>query len=101
MDRPTRHIYGRDILDLEFKSVEWTPLLATCHAGHVECAACLTQAGAIVETTDGDGRTRLKAACEKGHTEVVRLLLHHGAQVNSVDERGTVNRANPNKIVLK
>lgn len=60
-----------------------TPICKAVIAGHTEVVAALIDAGANVESGDGQGMTPLMYAACRRKCDLVKLLLDHGAMVNA------------------
>lgn len=65
-----------------------TPLLLAAEHGHDGLARVLLDRGAVVDSTDRDGRTPLMIAAMRGNVELVQLLLNHGADAARRDNKG-------------
>ncbi|XP_078090399.1 ankyrin repeat and SOCS box protein 2 isoform X2 [Mustelus asterias] len=61
--------------------------IATCK-GHLECMACLLEAGAECDITSKEKETALYKASEHKNVEAVKLLINHKADVNHRCNRG-------------
>lgn len=99
-----RHQFLRAAIDGNFSKVEAmlhrphdpdlaaengdTALLLASHAGHVEVARLLLEAGAGVDIADADGETPLILASDLGSVELVRLLLEVRADLDTSDTDG-------------
>ena len=57
-------------------------LIKVSREGDLEKVSVILDAGADVNTKDGDGWTSLLYAANKGYTEIAAVLLDHGANVN-------------------
>jgi ankyrin repeat protein len=76
------HIESPTSGDLDSDAVEEqgvTPLMEAARWGRVDAVRLLTESGANVNVTTGDGWTALHAACVGKHCNIIELLLSHNA----------------------
>jgi len=58
------------------------------HRKNADLVQLLLEAGADVESSDGDGNTPLNFAARSGDIRIATLLLDYGADINARTERG-------------
>jgi hypothetical protein len=56
--------------------------------GQIETVRTLLEQGAVINSSDKNGRTALMFTAEKGHLEVAKLLLERGANASATDNEG-------------
>lgn len=70
----------------------WSPLIAACAHGRVECAEVLLRRGSEVDARDDLSRTALFHAClgsrMRGVADCARLLVRNGAEAEAEDSFG-------------
>jgi len=64
-----------------------TDLLAAAASGDAEGVRAALEAGADLETRDGQGRTALLLAATFDHVEVAEVLVERGASADALDDR--------------
>ena len=65
-----------------------TPLLISCHGGHLQIARLLLDRGSnAIDEKNDMGHTPLLISCCGGYLEIARLLLDRGS--NAIDEKNT------------
>ena len=79
------------IIKRQKKDAKWGGgmcLVQAASQGMKPAVGSLLDAGAMIETTNADGKTALISAASNHHENVIRLLLNKGANINSKGQYG-------------